>query len=115
MYNYGRKKMNKITKKKKFIALLISVVLLTSMLMPSMVFAVTCPIVNCGASVSAYAQGVGEYARGTHTVNKVLGVFGGETCTWVEYHKYYANKCAKGHIVGAWSDFYQKTHNVDHN
>ena len=106
--------MSKITRKKRIIALLISIVVMISMLMPSMAFAVTCPIINCGSSVASYKQGVGEYKRGAHTVNKFLGLFGGETCAWVEYHMYYADICTKGHVVGSRSDFYIKTHSINH-
>lgn len=82
--------MKKVATRKKIIALLISYALLISMVMPSLAFAGTCPITNCRAANSEQFQETGLYSTSTHVVNKILFIFGGETCTIRDYYKYYA-------------------------
>lgn len=113
-YIIWEEKMKKVAKRKRIIALLISFVLMTTMVMPSLAFAGTCPITNCRAATSEQYQGTGLYSTSTHVVNKILFFFGGETCTIRDYYRYYATICTQGHVTSSRSEFSYTTHSVNH-
>jgi len=107
-----------ITKKiaKRFIAMITVLILVASLTMV-VAFAGTCGLTvngkKCTATTSETKQG-SYTSTYYHTVNKFLGLFGGEECKVVETYNKYATKCSNGHVLSTRDSFVSATHNVKH-